>query len=221
MVVGFLRPADQQPAETIEPGVGSFDYPAARAEASGGFELFLFLAAGADVRGEPVLAGQREDLGVVVALVEADPLWLPRRGVWPLDQDAFERRAEELEVVDVRSRDLEPDRDATAVADDRALRPFFARSVGFGPVFSPPSGALPLAPSQESQAHSIPFSSSYASSPCRQNASNTPALAHSWKRRCAELDVQIPVQLSAFHCIPVRATSRIASIASRSGTRGL
>jgi hypothetical protein len=45
-------------------------------------------------------------------------------------------------------------------------------------------------------------------------------LAHSWKRRCAELDEQIPVAFNAFHCIPVRNTKRIAFIASRSGTRG-
>ena len=43
---------------------------------------------------------------------------------------------------------------------------------------------------------------------------------HSWKRRCAADEEQTPVALSAFHCIPVRKTSRIASIASRSGTRG-
>ena len=35
------------------------------------------------------------------------------------------------------------------------------------------------------------------------------------------LEEQIPVAPSAFHCIPVRNTSRIAFIASRSGTRGL
>jgi hypothetical protein len=69
--------------------------------------------------------------------------------------------------------------------------------------------------------------------PCRQNSSNRPAPAHSWKRRCAELEEQIPVAFSAFHCIPVRNTSnafhcipvrntsRMAFIASRSGTRGL
>jgi hypothetical protein len=32
--------------------------------------------------------------------------------------------------------------------------------VGFGPVSSPPSGALPIAPSHDSHSHSIPFSSS-------------------------------------------------------------
>src|SRR4051812_27525633 len=40
------------------------------------------------------------------------------------------------------------------------------------------------------------------------------------KARWAELDEQIPVASSAFHCIPVLSTSKIASIASRFGTRG-
>jgi hypothetical protein len=42
-------------------------------------------------------------------------------------------------------------------------------------------------------------SASYASSPSRQNAANTPAASHSWKRRCAEEDEQIVVSRSAFH----------------------
>jgi len=40
------------------------------------------------------------------------------------------------------------------------MRSFLALSVGFGPVNSPPSGALPVAPSHESQAQSIPIASS-------------------------------------------------------------
>jgi hypothetical protein len=113
-----------------------------------------------------------------------------------------------------------PDRDPCRLAEKRTFRPPFARSVGFGPVASPPSGAFPVAPSQESQAQSIPTCSSYSSSPCRQISWNTPACSHSWKRRCADDDEQIPVAFNAFHCIPVRSTNKIASIASRSGTRG-
>jgi hypothetical protein len=80
---------------------------------------------------------------------------------------------------------------------------------------------LVIAPSAANQAQSIPTTLSYSNNPCRQISSKTPARSHSWKRRCAELDEQIPVALSAFHCIPVRNTNRIASIASRSHTRGL
>jgi len=201
--------------------VGALDDPAAGAEAGLTLDRIGLLAARADVGAEAKLAGEFVHLEIVVALVEAEALRLIGARLGPLDQDALERRAKELEVVDVRARDLESDRDAAPLADERALRPLFALSVGLGPVSAPPSGALPNAPSTDSHSHSIPFSSSYASSPWRQNSANTPASVHSWKRRWAELEEQIPVALSAFHCIPVRKTSKIASIASRSGTRGL
>lgn len=182
MVLGLLRPADQEPPEAVEPGVCALDDPAAGAPARiAPLELGL-LASLADVGPEAVLGRELVDLGVVVALVEAEAVGLRAR-LRALDQDALERRLEELEVVDVRARDLEPDRGAAALADDRAFRPLLALSVGLGPVSSPPSGALPTAPSQESQAKSIPFKPSWASRPWRQNSANTPASVHSWKRR--------------------------------------
>jgi hypothetical protein len=79
---------------------------------------------------------------------------------------------------------------------------------------------LVIAPSAASHSQSIPTAVSYSSSPWRQISANTPARSHSWKRRCAELDEQTPVASSAFHCIPVRSTNKIASIARRFGTRG-
>jgi hypothetical protein len=71
VVVGLLAPADEQAAEAVEPGVGALDDPAAGAEAGVAFELFLLLAAGADVAGEAELVEELVDLRVVVALVEA------------------------------------------------------------------------------------------------------------------------------------------------------
>ena len=38
--------------------------------------------------------------------------------------------------------------------------------------------------------------------------------AHSWRRRCAELEWQMPVTSKASHCMPVRSTSRISSVAA-------
>ena len=160
MVCEFLAPAGEEAAEAVEPGVGAFDHPAARSEAGLVFELLLLFAAGADMTGECELDQQLVDGGVVVALVEAKPLLAAAFGVRAGDQDAFEGGAEELEVVDVRAVDLEPERDATAFANDGAFRPLLALSVGFGPVPSPPNGALPIAPSHDSHSHSIPFVSS-------------------------------------------------------------
>jgi hypothetical protein len=64
----------------------------------------------------------------------------------------------------------------------------------------------------------MPTTVSYSTSPCRQISWNTPASTHSWKRRCADDEEQIPVAFNAFYCIPLRSTGKIASIASRSGT---
>jgi hypothetical protein len=74
----------------------------------------------------------------------------------PCDRDALERRAGELKVVQVRARRRDPERDALALGEEAPLRPFLALSVGFGPVSSPPSGALASAPSIASHSHSIP-----------------------------------------------------------------
>jgi hypothetical protein len=63
-----------------------------------------------------VLDEEVANLGVVVALVEADP---DDGAVRTGGHDAFARRAEELEVVDVRARGREPNREAAGVADDR------------------------------------------------------------------------------------------------------
>jgi len=78
-----------------------------------------------------------------------------------------------------------------------------------------------IAPSIASHDQSMSSSASSASNPKRQNSSNTPAWAHSWNRRCAELLERIPVALNAFHWHPVRSTNKMAFIAARSLTRGL
>jgi hypothetical protein len=48
----------------------------------------------------------------------------------------------------------------TGICEERALRPLLALSVGLGPVFGPPSGALVIAPSAARQGQSMPTSSS-------------------------------------------------------------
>jgi len=73
----------------------------------------------------------------------------------------------------------QPDRDPRSLAENRTFRPFFALSVGFGPVFGPPSGALVIAPSAASHAQSMPTTVSYSNSPCRQISWKTPACSHS------------------------------------------
>jgi hypothetical protein len=154
--VGAFLPASEDAAEAVEPGVGALDDPAPCPVAGLAFERLRFLAAAADVGGKAELFEQLTYLVVVVAAVEAEPLRLLRCRLGPLDRDRFERRACQLEVVAVRARRADPDRDALALGEEAPFRPFLALSVGFGPVSSPPSGALPSAPSIASHSHSIP-----------------------------------------------------------------
>ena len=140
--------------------MAGFHDPAAGAPAgTARLELDLFAAA-ADVRGEPVGADQFARVGVVIGPIKTDALRLRRGRLGPLDRDRVERALQQLVVVAVGALVLEPDRDTLAFAEDRPVRPFLALSVGLGPVFGPPKGALVIAPSAESQAQSIPTTAS-------------------------------------------------------------
>ena len=140
--------------------MAGFDDPAAGAPAGAARLVVDLFAAAADVRGEPVLVDEFARVGVVVGAVEGDSLRLLRGRFGPGDRDRVERALQQLVVVAVGALVLEPDRDSLAFAEDRPLRPLLALSVGFGPVFGPPSGALVIAPSAASQAQSIPTTSS-------------------------------------------------------------
>lgn len=140
--------------------MGALDDPAPSAPARLVFPQLPLLTTRADVGCEAELGRELVDLWIVVALIEAEALGPLERRFGPLERQARERLAEQLEVVYVRAGDREPDRDAAALAEQRALRPLFARSVGLGPVSAPPSGALPRAPSAESQPQSMPLSRS-------------------------------------------------------------
>jgi hypothetical protein len=165
VVFVFLRPADEDPAVAVEPAVAGLDDPASGAPAGSTDLLGDLFAAGADVRGELVVADEVADLSVVVGPVKAEALRRFRCWFGPLDRDRVERALQEEVVVVVRSLVVESDRDALRLAEDRSFRPFLALSVGLGPVFGPPNGALVIAPSAASHDQSIPTTSSYSNSP--------------------------------------------------------
>ena len=160
VVLVFLRPADQDPPVAVEPAVAGLDDPASGAPAWGTDLFGDLLAAGADMRGELVVAEEVADFGVVVGLVEAEPLRRFRGRLGTLDRDRVERPLQKEVVVAVGALVVEPDRDAFRFAEDRSFRPFLALSVGFGPVLGPPSGAFVIAPSAASHDQSIPTASS-------------------------------------------------------------
>ena len=76
VVLGFLRPADQECPVAVEPGVAGFDDPAPGAPSrSGSFQL-EFVAAAADVGGVTAAGREVADPRVGVAAVEAEALRL-------------------------------------------------------------------------------------------------------------------------------------------------
>ena len=97
--VGAFLPAGEDAAKAVQPGVGALDNPAAGAEAGLSLDRLCFFAAAADVRGERELLGERTDLRVVVAAVEAERLRRRGRRRGSFDRDRLERGAGELEVV--------------------------------------------------------------------------------------------------------------------------
>ena len=158
--IGPFLPADKDATEAVELGVGALDHPAPRAEAGLALERLRLLAARADVAGEAELGRELTHLLVLVATIEAETLRPLRRRAGPLDRDRLDGDAGELEVVQIRSRRRDPERDALTLGEEAPFRPFLALSVGFGPVSSPPSGAFPSAPSSASHSHWIPTRSS-------------------------------------------------------------
>ena len=156
--VGAFLPAHEDAPEAVEPGVGALDKPTSCPVAGLTLLRLRLFPAPADVGGEAEPVCELVHLGIVVAFVEAESLRsLPRLG--PLDRDRLDRGAGDLEVVQVRARGCDPDRDALPLPEQAPFRPL-ALSVGFGPVCSPPSGAFPSAPSIASHSHSIPLASS-------------------------------------------------------------
>jgi len=119
----------------------------------------------ADVTNQPVLDQQRADFGVVICPVEAQAMGPLRGRGGTVDRDRLDRCFQELVIVAVRAGVIDPERDPSGVGEDGALRPLLARSVGFGPVFGPPNGALVIAPSAARNDQSTPTCSSYSSSP--------------------------------------------------------
>ncbi len=87
VVLGLLRPTDEQAAVAVQPGVRALDDPAPSAPARLSRLCLDLLAAGSEVQGEAVLGGDLADLGEVIALVEAEPLWALRGRLRASDRD--------------------------------------------------------------------------------------------------------------------------------------
>ena len=89
---------------------------------------------------------------------------------------------------------------------------------GFSRFFSPPSGALPIAPSIDCHSHWMPSNWSYSCRPAAHNLRNTPSRSQFWKYRWAVLPGTCG--FGAFHWQPVRRIKKMAFSTSRGLDRG-
>jgi hypothetical protein len=91
VVLWLLGPADEDSAVAVQPGVTRLGDPPPGLEAGvTGFEIDLF-SASADVWLEALGEHQFADVGVVVAAVKTQPLWLLAGGGRACDRDRGER----------------------------------------------------------------------------------------------------------------------------------
>jgi hypothetical protein len=148
--------------------VAGLDHPAACAPSGDECLLGDLLAASTDVPGQPIVGQELAYFAVVIGPVQTQALRSFALRLRALDRDRVKRALQQFVIVAVRAGVIEPDRDPCRVREDGALRPLLALSVGFGPVFGPPSGAFVIAPSAARNDQSIPITSSYSNNPWRQ-----------------------------------------------------
>jgi hypothetical protein len=92
VVLGFLRPADQERSVAVEPGVAGLDDPAAGAPSRRGAFQLEFVTTAPDVRGIAAVGCKLVDPRVGIACVEAQTLRSLGRRLRSRDRDRLERR---------------------------------------------------------------------------------------------------------------------------------
>lgn len=157
-VIGtFALVPDDQASEQVVPAVGPFDHPAARLATDAADERLF--ASPPDVWDDAPIANLAFGVRVVEALVQAE-VGRPTRPAGRAKHDGVERRAGHPLVVDVRSGDLDGDRDAVRVGQDVAFCAEFCAIGRIGARVVPPFGAFTLALSSEHHFKSTPTRSS-------------------------------------------------------------
>ena len=128
--------ADEQAAVAIVPAVGALDDPSSWFAASAAHQGLFTTPT--DVRRHVAIPDLLLGVGVVVPLVQAEVVRTTRASGAPMN-DSVERGTGHPLVVNVGAGQLDADRHAprSSVRTWRFV-PSFARSVGLGPVWSPP-----------------------------------------------------------------------------------
>jgi hypothetical protein len=139
------------------PAVGSFDDPAAGLAANAAHEGRF--SATSNVRDDTPTADLALGVRVIVAFVEAEIRGAPWPA-WRAKHNGVERRPRHPLVVDVRSGDLDGDRDASSVRQNVVFCTELCAIGRIGARVVPPFGAFTLALSSEHHFRSTPTWSS-------------------------------------------------------------
>src|SRR5215216_912803 len=221
VVGGLLLVAHQNGAAFREPAQCALHHPSPRRVTLLPGAIFLLLADAPYVGGVAAGLHRLLDLrSLVVALVQAQMLGRPLRGLGALDHHGVERGFEQLEVRYVRPGHYDSQRPSPGLHEQGALHPVFASIGGIGAYEVPPKRTLPIAPSDACHSRSTPPSSSHSSMSLSQMRSNTPSSTHLWKVRCTDESSGNSFGIW-FHWQPVLIRKMTLSRASRWSMRGL
>ena len=211
--VGASFVANEQPAETMQPGEGPFDDPARDTQAA----AVRRAAAAEDGNDAEPTEPAPMTFGVVpaVALQHGGPA----TGTAPPAPDAAQgahQRIELRDVVDVRRADLAYQGNAVGLDDDVVFRAFLTAIGWVRSSFFPPRSARRDALSTTAQRRSSRprRRSSASSTSCRRR--QTPARCHRTSRRQQLLPDPQPISFGSIcHGIPLRSTNRMPVRAAR------
>src|SRR5919199_4876846 len=159
----FLRPAEEDIPETVHPGVRSLHHPPSRLPPRIIFHTLCLSSPRSNMGNEVKSPEQHTHFIKVVSFIEAHAMPFLLCRLRSFDRNAFEGFSRHLEIIPVRSVDGTPIGTPCPSVSRLRFAPCFARSVGFGPLFSPPSGAFLITPSIEQKLQSMPFNASYHS----------------------------------------------------------
>lgn len=157
IVLAFLLPADQNPAESIEPAMCTLHHPAACSAPKIPFEFLRFLPPRLDVGDVPESLDQVAHLAIIVPLIQTKVLPVKRSWLWRNDRHAQERFFHQLHVMPIGTRHSDAQHLVGSVTQHTSFDAAFVAirrvSAGFPPS---PKGALVIAPSIDCQRQSIP-----------------------------------------------------------------
>jgi hypothetical protein len=118
---------------------------------------------------------------IIVARIEAEILWLSLRWLRTLDDDRFDRLGQQEMIIDISRGNDDRQWSSLTINQQAFFEPCLARSVGLGPILSPPLRALPSAPSAACHCQSTSPNSSHSARSKDQIISNSPCSIQRWK----------------------------------------